>query len=50
MDFVTVSHTRPERYNADLQSCSQAIPSMEETEIPEVPPTTILEKIASWLF
>ncbi|KAI0923590.1 hypothetical protein AcW1_006502 [Taiwanofungus camphoratus] len=27
-----------------------AIPSMEETEIPEVPPTTILEKIASWLF
>ncbi len=33
-----------------LTNVYQGIPTIEETELPEVPPTTFLEKVAAILF
>ena len=48
MDFVTVSHSSFILYH-QLTSC-QGIPTIEETELPEVPPRTFLEKVAAVVF
>lgn len=51
MDFVTVRLVfRCNISITELTTRLQGIPSVEETDIPEVPPITVLQKIAAVLF